>query len=60
MTNNPAKLDGLRDAGVRVTAHEPHWVESSEHSADYLRVKQDKMGHIEPRGAEADERIGDP
>jgi len=46
MTNNPAKLDGLAAAGVRVARHEPHWVGVSEHAADYLAVKKDRMGHL--------------
>jgi GTP cyclohydrolase II len=47
MTNNPAKLAGLREAGIDVAGHEAHWVESSEHSAGYLQVKKARMGHIE-------------
>ncbi|WP_428263747.1 GTP cyclohydrolase II [Haliangium sp.] len=46
MTNNPDKLRGLESAGITVTAHEPHWVDASEHSADYLHIKRSKMGHI--------------
>ena len=46
MTNNPAKIEGLERAGLQVTAQEAHWVESSEHSEGYLKVKQSKMGHI--------------
>jgi GTP cyclohydrolase II len=46
MTNNPGKIAGLEAAGVRVSAHEPHWVAATEHAADYLAVKKTKMGHI--------------
>jgi len=46
MTNNPQKLEGLRRAGIDVSGHESHWVESSEHSQDYLAVKRKKLGHI--------------
>jgi 3,4-dihydroxy 2-butanone 4-phosphate synthase / GTP cyclohydrolase II len=46
MTNNPAKLEGLRKAGVVVAAHEPHWVESSDLSQDYLAAKRAKLGHL--------------
>ena len=46
MTNNPAKLAGLAAAGVRVAAHEPHWVDAGVHAADYLEVKKDRMGHL--------------
>lgn len=48
MTNNPAKIHGLENAGIQVTGHEPHWVEASAESADYLQVKQQKMGHMTP------------
>ncbi len=46
MTNNPAKLSGLAEAGVTVEAQESHWVDSSEHSAAYLAVKKAKLGHL--------------
>ncbi|MCE9572993.1 MAG: GTP cyclohydrolase II [Deltaproteobacteria bacterium] len=45
MTNNPAKIAGLENLGVAVVA-EPHWVASTEHAAEYLEVKKQKMGHI--------------
>jgi GTP cyclohydrolase II len=46
MTNNPAKLSGLAEAGVQVDAQESHWVDASEHSAAYLAVKKAKLGHL--------------
>jgi len=46
MTNNPQKISGLERAGVVVTAHEPHWVGSTEHSAGYLAAKKSKLGHL--------------
>ncbi len=46
MTNNPGKLAGLDKAGVRVAAHEPHWVEVTEENAEYLEAKKTRMGHI--------------
>jgi 3,4-dihydroxy 2-butanone 4-phosphate synthase / GTP cyclohydrolase II len=46
MTNNPAKLDGLRQAGVVVAEHEPHWVASSDLSHGYLEAKRSKLGHL--------------
>ena len=46
MTNNPAKLDGLRQAGVAVVEHEPHWVASSDHSHGYLEAKRSRLGHL--------------
>ena len=46
MTNNPAKMAGLENAGIAVVAHEPHWVDAGEHASDYLEAKKSKMGHI--------------
>ncbi len=46
MTNNPAKLDGLREAGVVVAEHEPHWVAASDLSHDYLEAKRSRLGHL--------------
>lgn len=46
MTNNPQKLAGLAAAGMPVEAHEPHWVEATEHSEHYLSVKKSKLGHL--------------
>jgi GTP cyclohydrolase II len=46
MTNNPQKLQGLEQAGVKVVEHVPHWIEGHEHNRDYLAVKRAKMGHL--------------
>lgn len=45
MTNNPLKVDGIRQAGVAVTGRESHWVAENQHNATYLAVKRRKMGH---------------
>ncbi len=47
MTNNPDKLAGLEQAGVRVARRVPHWVGPSEHNREYLAVKRAKLGHRE-------------
>ena len=49
MTNNPDKLEGLRQAGVEIAAHEPHWVDASDLSQEYLAVKRAKLGHLGER-----------
>jgi GTP cyclohydrolase II len=46
MTNNPQKLAGLEQAGVKVAAHVPHWTDDHEHNREYLEVKRSKLGHI--------------
>jgi 3,4-dihydroxy 2-butanone 4-phosphate synthase/GTP cyclohydrolase II len=50
MTNNPDKLSGLAQAGLKISAHVPHWVTDHEHNRDYLEVKRQKMGHLEGSG----------
>jgi GTP cyclohydrolase II len=47
MTNNPQKLAGLEQAGVKVAAHVPHWADQGEHNRSYLEAKVAKLGHIE-------------
>lgn len=46
MTNNPAKRRGLEEAGIAVAAIEPHVVGVTEHNANYLEAKREKMGHL--------------
>ena len=45
LTNNPLKIKGLEDAGVKVAARVSHWVGENQHNAGYLAVKRHKMGH---------------
>jgi len=45
MTNNPLKMDGLRQAGVEVVGRQAHWVAENRYNAEYLAVKRRKMGH---------------
>ncbi len=46
MSNNPKKLEALKDFGLQVVERVPMEVESREPAADYLRVKKEKMGHL--------------
>ena len=46
MTNNPRKVQGLENDGIEVTRREPHEVEAHEHNRDYLKTKQDRLGHL--------------
>ncbi len=52
MTNNPRKVEGLRKHGIEVTRREPHEVEAHEHNRDYLKTKQDRLGHLGNNGDE--------
>jgi len=45
MTNNPRKVQGLRDFGIKVI-REPHEMAATEQSAPYLRAKARKLGHL--------------
>ncbi|MGH9645805.1 MAG: GTP cyclohydrolase II [Bryobacteraceae bacterium] len=46
MSNNPEKIEALEKAGVSVAERVPSIVEHVESSADYLRTKREKMGHL--------------
>jgi GTP cyclohydrolase II len=48
LTNNPAKVSGLRKLGVRVTGRVPIVVPSNPHSARYLETKRVRMEHDLP------------
>ncbi|WP_392541929.1 3,4-dihydroxy-2-butanone-4-phosphate synthase [Oryzobacter telluris] len=45
LTNNPAKVEGLRRHGVEVTAVERLRTALHPANADYLRTKRDRLGH---------------
>lgn len=45
MTNNPAKLRGLREHGMRVTERIPLVTRPNRHNAGYLATKQRRAGH---------------
>ena len=46
VTNNPLKLAGLADAGVRVRARIQLPSPANPHNVEYLRVKRDRTGHL--------------
>lgn len=48
MTNNPAKVDGLRALGVDVAGLLPIVIASNPHSAGYLETKRMRMAHALP------------
>ena len=49
MTNNPAKVDGLRHLGVEVRRRVPIVVATQSFSRGYLDTKRSRMSHILPR-----------
>ena len=46
ITNNPEKVAALESAGIEVTERVSAEVEPQDSFADYVRTKQEKMGHI--------------
>ena len=46
LTNNPAKVEGLERAGVKVAERVGHRMPANPHNADYLAAKQSKSGHL--------------
>jgi GTP cyclohydrolase II len=46
ISNNPDKVAALKCAGIQVTERVSAEVEPYEHSANYLRTKKQKMGHL--------------
>jgi GTP cyclohydrolase II len=49
ITNNPEKVAALESAGIQVTERVSAEVEPLATFADYVRTKQEKMGHIADR-----------
>lgn len=45
LTNNPAKVDALRAAGIRVIERLPLVVPASNHNKRYLETKRSRMSH---------------
>lgn len=64
LTNNPAKIKGLRSHGVDVVERLPVQVEPNSFNLRYLRTKKEKLGHLFPEsilhGGLPDERPNGP
>ena len=46
LTNNPAKVSGLQEAGIEVVDRVAHHMAANPHNADYLATKRKKSGHL--------------
>ncbi len=45
MTNNPLKVDAMRDLGITVVEQVPHVVSASRFNQRYLNTKRERMAH---------------
>jgi GTP cyclohydrolase II len=54
LTNNPAKIEGLRRHGIEVVERLLVRVEPNPHNLTYLRTKKEKLGHLFPSSVLAD------
>lgn len=45
LTNNPDKIEGLQEYGIKIETREPITVPANEYNKDYLHTKELKMGH---------------
>ncbi|PLR85164.1 GTP cyclohydrolase II [Bacillus sp. V33-4] len=50
ITNNPKKLEALRNSGLPVSGRTPLWGDKSEFNENYLKTKVERSGHIEDGG----------
>jgi len=46
LSNNPDKVGALERAGIRVTERVPCEVAPTSHTEDYLKTKEEKLGHL--------------
>ena len=46
MTNNPAKVSALEQAGTRIIERVAHQLPANPHNARYLDTKRDRAGHL--------------
>ncbi|MGG3467137.1 GTP cyclohydrolase II [Neobacillus pocheonensis] len=50
MTNNPKKLEALKNSGLPVSGRKPLWGDVSEYNEKYLQTKINRSGHIKDEG----------
>jgi GTP cyclohydrolase II len=46
LTNNPQKINGLREHGIEVVGRLPLVTSSNSHNERYLRAKLERAGHL--------------
>ena len=51
LTNNPKKIEGLENYGLKIVERIPLIIEPNKHTEKYLKTKREKLGHlIEDKG----------
>ena len=51
LTNNPKKIEGLENYGLKIVERIPLIIEPTKHTEKYLKTKREKLGHlIEDKG----------
>jgi GTP cyclohydrolase II len=50
ITNNPKKLEALKNAGLKVIGRKPLWGDVSEFNKNYLQTKIKRSGHLKQEG----------
>jgi len=48
MTNNPRKVEAMRQIGIEVAERLPHVIQRNPHNERYLNTKAAKLGHLFP------------
>jgi len=46
MTNNPRKINALKEMGINVVEREAIQADSNPHNVQYLSTKAGKLGHL--------------
>lgn len=60
MTNNPRKIDGLREAGIDVASTRPVPTAQHHRNGHYLRTKESRLGHTRPAGPRINDVVTTP
>ncbi|WP_059173801.1 GTP cyclohydrolase II [Bacillus sp. FJAT-27445] len=50
ITNNPKKLEALKQSGMPISGRQPLWGDRSEYNEKYLATKVNRSGHLEEEG----------
>ncbi|MEM8593459.1 MAG: GTP cyclohydrolase II RibA, partial [Pseudomonadota bacterium] len=46
MTNNPKKIESIRELGIDIVERVEHQLGENPHNVEYLNTKVEKMGHL--------------